>query len=130
MSEYELNELIILSGDVCGRVVEFWVSISIAVVIASFFTANRLNLTLIRILGFLYVLSSAFLGSLYFQSALRASHYFQQLDEAGYQTGHFSNPVIWITMIFGSGLFIGGVCGTVFFMFSLVRNSQNELEPT
>ena len=123
MTEYQLNELLLLSTDSYGGVLEFWISVSFAVVVASFLTSDRLNRKVIRLMTFLYILSSMFLASLYISTAVRTNHYYQQLVSAGFDTSHFDHPVNFLTLSLILLLFIGGTCGTVYYMYTCVKNA-------
>lgn len=116
MTEYELNALIILSAEKCGEILEFWVSVSFAVVVASFFIAKEVNFRIFRIIGILYVLSSLFMASIYIGSSLRAAHYFNMLVEAGADVSHFDNPVSNSTILMAALLFFGGMAATLYYV--------------
>jgi hypothetical protein len=116
MTEYELNTLIMLAAEKSGDVMEFWVSVSFAVVVASFFISKKMNVKIFKIMGFLYALSSLFLGSIYVGSALRANHYFDQLVNLGVDASHFSNPAGFTTIFMAPLLFFGGTGATLYYM--------------
>ena len=123
MTEYQLNELLILSTEAYGGVLEFWISISFAVVVASFLTSDKLNRKVIRLMTFLYILSSMFLASLYISTAVRTNHYYQLLVSSGFDTSHFDHPVNFLTLFLVLLLFLGGTSGTVYYMYTCVKKS-------
>jgi len=116
MTEYELNALILLPAETSGRMLEFWVSVSFAVVVASFIISKQVNVIIFRIMGFLYLLSSLFMASIYIGSALRANHYFEQLVVLGVDISHFDNPISRFSMLMAVTLFIGGTTTTLYYM--------------
>lgn len=116
MTEYELNTLIMLAAEKSGDVMEFWVSVSFAVVVASFFISKKLNVKIFKIMGFLYALSSIFMASIYVGSALRANHYFEQLLKLGFDASHFDNLAGFTTIVMAPLLFFGGTGGTLYYM--------------
>jgi hypothetical protein len=130
MTEYELNTLLLATTEGYGGVLEFWVSISFAVVVASFFTSKQLNRNVIGLMTFLYMLSSLFLASLYIATALKSSHYYQIMSSAGFDVSHFDHPVNFITLSLIFLLFIGGTFGTVFYMRTCVRDSGVQSDAT
>jgi hypothetical protein len=130
MTEYELNALLLESTEAFSGVLEFWVSISFAVVVASFFTSKQLNRKVIRLMTFLYILSSMFLASLYMAAAVRTSHYYQAMNSAGYDASHFDNPMNYITLFLMLVLYVGGTCGTVFYLRACVRNPEMQSDAT
>ena len=130
MTEYELNALIILSAETCGEVLEFWVSISFAVVVASFFIAKEVKFKIFRIIGILYVLSSLFMASIYIGSSLRAAHYFNLLFETGADVSHFDNAFSSSTILMASLLFFGGMAATLFYMHFCSTKVPGENEST
>ena len=130
MTEYELNALIILSAEKSGEILEFWVSISFAVVVASFFISKQINLKIFKIMGFLYLLSSVFMAAIYVGAALRANYYFSQLVVQGLEKGHFDNPVNYVTLLFAFLLFFGGTCGTLYYMKYCANDKRFEGEST
>ena len=127
MTEYELNTLIILSAEKSGDILEFWVSISFAVVVASFFISKQINLKIFKIMGLLYFLSSIFMAAIYVGAALRANYYFSQLMAQGMERGHFDNPVNLVTLLFAFLLFFGGTSATLYYMKYCASQSRHEV---
>ena len=130
MTEYELNALLLATTEKFGGVLEFWVSISFAVVIASFFASTQLNQKVVRLMTFLYILSSMFLASLYIGSAVRSNHYYQEMVSAGFDVSHFATPINFITLFLIFLLFVGGSCGTVYYMHTCVSGSEVQRDAT
>ena len=130
MTEYELNELYLMSTDAYGSVLEFWVSISFAVVVASFFTSSKLNTSIIRLMAFLYILSSMFLASLYITTSIRTYHYYREMAAAGFATWHLDHPVNFVTLGLVLLLFLGGTIGTVYYMYTCVSEKESGNEST
>ena len=126
MTEYEMNSLLLESTASYGGVLEFWVSISFAVVVASFFTSKQLNRKVIRLMTFLYILSSLFLASLYISTAIRTNHYYQDMISAGFDVSHFDHPVNFITLFLIFLLFVGGSCGTVYYLHTCVSDREGK----
>lgn len=111
MTEYELNTLLLATTEGYTGYLEFWVSISFAVVVASFFTSKQLNRKVIGLMIFLYILSSLFLASLYIATAVKSDHYYQKMFSAGFNLSHFDHPVNFITITLVFLLFVGGRLG-------------------
>jgi len=124
MTEYELNELLLTTADKFSGIVEFWVSISFAVVVACFFISGKVNRKVLKLMGFLYVLSSLFLATLYVAFAIRANHYYELMVSSGYEVAHFSNPASLTTLVLVSILFIGGTFSTVYYMYSCINGGS------
>ena len=124
MTEYELSALILGVSENFTPIVQFWVSISFAVVVATFITSNRFNLNIIRLMAFLYILSSMYLAGIYISEAFKVSYYFQQLQSGGFETNHLRNPASLTSLALCALLFIGGLAGTLYFMYSSAKNSR------
>lgn len=124
MTEYELNALILAAKESFTPIVQFWVSISFAVVVAAFVTSNRFNLNIIRLMAFLYILSSMYLAGVYISEAFIVSYYFQQLQSAGFETSHLNNPASLMSLSLCALLFTGGLAGTLYFMYSSAKHSR------
>ena len=126
MTEYELNALLIMTAEKAGEILEFWVSVSFAVVVASFFISKQINLQIFRIMGLLYFLSSIFMGSIYVGASLRANYYFSQLDTLGFETSHFDSPVNYVTLVFAFILFFGGMGATLYYLKHCAAKGAHE----
>ena len=130
MTEYELNTLIMLASERCGNMIEFWVSVSFAVVVASFFISKQINVKIFKIMGFLYLLSSLFLASIYIGAALLASYYFDQLVNLGFDTNHFQNPVSIASVLMATLLFSGGTCAVIYYINFCAGGTINDDKST
>lgn len=124
MTEYELNTLIILSGETSGGMIEFWVSVSFAVVVASFFISKQVNVKIFQIMRFLYLLSSLFMASIYIGSAIRASYYFNHLVSLGVDVSHIDNPVSITSVLMAATLFLGGTIATMYYINYCAQSSD------
>jgi len=124
MTEYEINELMLAVQGSFTPLVQFWVSISFATVVAAFFTANRLNKSIIRLMAFLYVLTSLFVASVYFNYAVKLRHYYKLAKEAGFNIEHYSNFSSNAAAILVGIVFICGTIGTLFYLYKSERDSE------
>jgi hypothetical protein len=130
MTEYELNTLLLATTEGYSSVLEFWVSVSFAVVVASFFTSKQLNRKVIGLMTFLYILSSLFLASLYIATAVKSNHYYQKMFSAGFDVSHFDHPVNFITISLIFLLFVGGTFGTVYYMRTCISDPEVQSDAT
>ncbi len=123
MTEYEINSLILLTQESFTPLVQFWVSISFATVVATFFTVGRMNKRIIYLMAYLYFLSSLYLAGVYVNQALKVAYYFSQLKMAGYPVEQYSNNSSYVVITLAALVFLSGTVGTLFYMYKSLNDA-------
>ena len=116
MTEFELNTLLIMSAEKSGDILEFWVSVSFAVIVASFFISQQTNYKIFKLMKPLYLLASLFFASIYVGAGMRANYYYEQLIASGYETHFFGGPVSMATLYMAVFLWFSGTGATLYYM--------------
>ena len=105
--------------------VQFWVSISFATVVATFFTISRLNRSIVRLMAYLYFLSSLYLAGVYVSQAVKVSYYLEQLEISGFSVQHHESLSSYAAIALAALVFLSGTVGTLFYMYRSL-NEENE----
>ena len=89
MTEFELNELVLLVSSNINDQFEFWMAATFAVVIVSYTAGRRLALWARAAIAILYVVTVAMLYLRYLSAVAQATQAFGQLSELG---AEFTSP--------------------------------------
>jgi hypothetical protein len=118
---YELFYIVLEAGD---RVFQFWLSASFAVVVATFFAAERLSKRMYQLITVAYVLVSFNMAYRYVINVVRLVEIRADLIE---QEAWYEVPATLPAGIAQVAIFAVGFSGTLYFVWSTYLNSIEEI---
>jgi hypothetical protein len=126
MSEFELTNLIYLSSERSANILQFWLTASFAVVMASYFGGDKLNGLMFKLVATLYVLASVTFVCSAISGSVQFTEYMKRMAEQGYETDQFNNIYGWIAGIGMLSLFVIGTIGVLFYLRWAFRHRNDD----
>lgn len=116
MSQELVYEVLYDSLSLADSILQLWVTVTFAVIVATFIAGDRLGRIMYRLVSNLYAFYALVLFTRYGSSAFQIFHYRNILDERGFEPW----PVpYWVSIVIGSGTFLlmfAGTIATIWFM--------------
>ena len=122
MTAFELLEIALILRDDMQEQFEFWLSITFAVIISSFFAGSRILPSWRVLIGSLYLLSTALFTVRYTMSSRNFQTYLNEAIEAG-STWVDAAGVMYSLRIL---LLIVGTVATIWFLYANSKDRAND----
>ena len=128
MTEFELLTQVALARETSGRVMEYFVTASSAVVVGSFFARKYVSLNMSRYISAAYLVSVVFCVLGQIDPALRIAHYVSVLNQLGADTSHIVNARSYIQMVSTILLHSLVAGGTLYFSWFMMGRESGEVK--
>ena len=125
MSEFELTNLIHLSTERSANLLQFWLTASFAVVMASYFGGDKLNGLMFKLVATLYMLASVTFLCSSIDGAVQYTEYMKRMAEQGYETAQFDSVYGWIAGIGMLSLYVIGTLGVLYYLLWEFRHRND-----
>jgi hypothetical protein len=124
VSEASVIDLFYSAVALSDSILQFWISITFAVIVATHFVGKRIGSTMYLLMASLYGLVSIVSIARYLGASVQLIHYVDALREAG----EWPVPGIYSVIAgYGTLLLLGlGTVGTLYFMRSVRRSASRE----
>jgi hypothetical protein len=122
MSEFDLTNLVYMASERSANLLQFWLSASFAVVMASYFGRGKLHGPVFKLVAALYVIASVTFICFTISGSVQYDEYVTRMAEQGYETAHFYNIYSWIGGIGMLSLFVIGTLGVLYYLRWEFRN--------
>jgi hypothetical protein len=126
LTEYELVSLIGLARETSGRVIEYFITASTAVVVGSFFASKYVSPNMSRYISIAYLIAVAFCVSSQVDASIRIAHYVSLLSERGADTSSIVNTASYAQFASIILLHILVVGGTLYFSWFMAGRAAQE----
>jgi hypothetical protein len=117
MSQELIYEALYDSLSLADSILQIWMTVTFAVIVATYFAGDRVGRVMFRLVSSLYGLYAVVLITRFGSSAFQIFHYRRTLIERGFEPW----PVpYWVAIVIGSGTFLlmlAGTVATLWFMY-------------